>query len=60
MTEQEQIRTKVVRTRAEQGLPPTIQDPATLDRVAAVFRVVDTGAAPEGRGEPRVRPEASR
>ena len=24
----------------EQGLPPTVEDPTTLDRIAAVFRLV--------------------
>lgn len=30
----------VARTRAEQGLPPTVEDPVTLDRIAEVFRLV--------------------
>ncbi len=31
---------KVARTRAAQGLPPTIQDPAALERAAAVLRLM--------------------
>jgi hypothetical protein len=34
------IREFVTRTRAEQGLPPTIEDPTTLTRIAAVFGLV--------------------
>ena len=36
----ERLREFVARTRAEQGLPPTVEDPTTLDRIAAVFRLV--------------------
>jgi hypothetical protein len=35
-----ELRAKVTRTRAAQGLPPVITDPATLERVAAVLRLV--------------------
>lgn len=35
-----ELRAKVVASRAAQGLPPVITDPATLERVAAVFRLV--------------------
>lgn len=35
----------VDRTRAAQGLPPTIEDPATLAQLAAILR----GAADDGR-----------
>jgi len=38
--ERERLREFVARTRAEQGLPPTVEDPTTLDRIAAVFRLV--------------------
>ncbi|MFZ0877817.1 MAG: hypothetical protein WAN20_25395 [Pseudonocardiaceae bacterium] len=38
-----ELRAKVARTRASQGLPPVITDPATLERVAAVLRL----AAPD-------------
>jgi hypothetical protein len=34
------LRRKVAESRAKQGLPPTITDPATLERVAAVLRLV--------------------
>jgi hypothetical protein len=38
------VHAKVVTTRAKQGLPATVQDPATLERIAAVFRLIgDTG-----------------
>ncbi|HET9256649.1 MAG TPA: hypothetical protein VFO16_15815, partial [Pseudonocardiaceae bacterium] len=45
-------RAKVAASRASQGLPPVITDPATLERVAAVFRLVLP--APAGRS-PRTR-----
>jgi hypothetical protein len=35
-----EVRAKVTRTRASQGLPSVISDPATLERVAAVLRLV--------------------
>jgi hypothetical protein len=35
-----QVRAKVAASRAAQGLPPVITDPATLERVAAVLRLV--------------------
>ena len=38
--ERERLRKFVARTRAEQGLPPTVEDPTTLDRIAVVFRLV--------------------
>lgn len=34
------IREFVTQTRAEQGLPPTIEDPTALNRIAAIFRLV--------------------
>jgi hypothetical protein len=36
----EPLRAKVTRTRASQGLPPVITDAATVERVAAVLRLV--------------------
>src|SRR3979409_393956 len=39
------IREFVARTRAEQGLPPTIEDPTALDKIAAVFRLVKDSTA---------------
>jgi hypothetical protein len=46
-----EIRRKVIETRAAQGLPPTVTDPAALERAAAAFRamVIDPG---EQRGWP--------
>lgn len=44
------IDAKVARTRTAQGLPPVITDPATLERVAAVLRLV---AIPEPAPPPR-------
>jgi hypothetical protein len=35
-----QLHADVAASRARQGLAPTITDPATLERVAAVFRLV--------------------
>lgn len=31
--------------RAEQGLPPTIEDPITLNQIAAVFHLVEESEA---------------
>lgn len=42
-----ELRAKVAATRGRQGLGPVIIDPATLERVAAVLRLV-----PAGRPEP--------
>jgi hypothetical protein len=36
-----ELRAKVTRTRAAQGLPPVVRDPAVLERVAVVLRLVD-------------------
>lgn len=50
----DELRAKVARTRAEQGLPPVIKDPATLERVAAVLRLVPVQpAVPPQRTRPR-------
>ncbi|MBV8540061.1 MAG: hypothetical protein JO063_14155 [Pseudonocardiales bacterium] len=35
-----QVRAKVAASRTAQGLPPVVTDPATLERVAAVFRLM--------------------
>jgi hypothetical protein len=35
-----ELRAKVAASRAAQGLPPVITDPAALERVAAVLRLV--------------------
>jgi hypothetical protein len=35
-----ELRAKVATSRAAQGLPPTVQDPAALERAAAVLRLV--------------------
>jgi hypothetical protein len=51
----EELDAKVVRTRAEQGLPPVIEDPATLERIAAVFRLVTVPAAVSSPRTPRRR-----
>jgi hypothetical protein len=56
----EEIHAKVVRTRTEQGLPPTITDPATLERVAAVFRLQEPAipvAAPDDLPNPHTEGE---
>jgi hypothetical protein len=47
----DELRAKVAASRASQGLPPTIQDPATLERVAAVLRLM----APDELGPPQPR-----
>ena len=36
-----ELHAKVVRTRAAQGLPPTVEDPADLERAAAALRLAD-------------------
>jgi hypothetical protein len=41
-----ELRAKVAASRDAQGLPPVVTDPATLERVAAVLRLVP------GDGEP--------
>lgn len=37
----EQMREWVTRTRAEQGLPPRVEDPAALNRIAELLRLHD-------------------
>jgi hypothetical protein len=44
------IREFVARTRAEQGLPPTIEDPTALDKIAAVFRLAKDSTAGQDVG----------
>jgi hypothetical protein len=41
------IKAKVVASRVSQGLPPTVQDPGALERVAAVLRLVSDGGEPD-------------
>lgn len=48
-----ELRAYVAASRAEQGLPPTIQDPAALERIAAVFRLVNPQTAPVRRSRRR-------
>lgn len=43
--ERDAIREFVARTRVEQGLPPTIEDPTALDKIAAMFRLVEASKA---------------
>jgi hypothetical protein len=38
----DKVREIVFRSRAEQGLPPTVKDPIVLNRVAAIFRLPDS------------------
>jgi hypothetical protein len=45
-----ELRAYVAASRAAQGLPPVVTDPATLERVAAVLRLV---ALPEPAPSPR-------
>ncbi|PZS22130.1 MAG: hypothetical protein DLM60_05015 [Pseudonocardiales bacterium] len=48
----EDLRAYVTASRARQGLPPTVTDPATLERVASVFRLVtpaDESVPPQPR-----------
>jgi hypothetical protein len=46
------IKAKVVASRVSQGLPPTVQDPGTLERVAAVLRLVPNGGEPGAQRTP--------
>jgi hypothetical protein len=39
-----EIRARVAASRAQQGFPPTVQDPAALERAAAALRVVSAGS----------------
>lgn len=57
----DELDAKVVRTRAEQGLPPVVEDPATLERVAAIFRLMapNEPALPKSRKHRRRKPPAS-
>jgi hypothetical protein len=52
MVSSPEIRAKVATSRAKQGLPPVIEDPATLERVAAVLRLVPV--------QPAVPPQRTR
>ena len=46
-TDMETIRRIVRESRAAQGLPPHVQDPATLERVAAILYRATRGTGPE-------------
>lgn len=48
ISKQRSLRDYVAASRAAQDLPPTVQDPATLERVAAVLR--DVVAEPDSAG----------
>lgn len=37
----EALRQWVAESRAAQGLPPTIEDPATIEKVARIFRLAE-------------------
>jgi hypothetical protein len=53
--------TKVIATRASQGLPPTVQDPATLDHIATIFRLASPpDEPPEVTRKRRHKPEMQR
>lgn len=41
----------VARTRRDQGLPPTIEDPAVLSRVAALLHSKETAPAEAGAAD---------
>ena len=47
------IQAKVAATRASQGLPPTVEDPAALERAAAVLRLISCADAHALTEEPR-------
>lgn len=48
---QEQLRAYVTASRAQQGLPAVVEDPAALERAAAVLRLI-----PDGGGKPDALP----
>ncbi len=50
-----EFRAYVAALRASQGLPPTIEDAATIERVAAVFRLMGSQAAEPVVASPRRR-----
>jgi hypothetical protein len=50
----DELRAYVAASRARQGLPATVTDPAALERVAAVFRLMIPAAEPAPR-KPRKR-----
>jgi hypothetical protein len=63
MCQNDAVRAIVARTRAEQGLPPTIEDPATLKRVATILELpaaaeVQQNGAPSSR--PHCQPRSAR
>ena len=49
----DQLRAIVTRSRAKQGLPPTIEDTDVLERVAAIFKLAaEPAAAPAAPARP--------
>lgn len=46
----EELREFVARSRARQGLPPRIEDPTALDRIADVFRLAEQEPETDGGG----------
>lgn len=56
MTEvDDETRQIIATSRAAQGLPPTIEDPAILERAAAVFRAVGEQIEAQTAPAPRRR-----
>lgn len=55
---QEELRAYVAASRAQQGLPAVVEDPAALERAAAVLRLIPNGGgkpdanAPAGAAQP--------
>lgn len=45
------VRKLVTRSRAAQGLPPTIEDPVVLDRIAYLFATFARYPAKDGAGD---------
>ena len=43
-----ELRAKVAGSRAQQGLPPTVEDPAALERAASVLRLVECNVVGDG------------
>ncbi|MDQ3762611.1 MAG: hypothetical protein M3460_13375 [Actinomycetota bacterium] len=59
----DELRAFVAESRRRQGLPPTVTDPATLERIAVVFRLMtpaDEPGPPQPRKRQRRKPPGTR
>lgn len=51
----EELRRRVTETRAAQGLPPTVEDPTTLQRIADLFLAAERSQKEKAKREKRGR-----